>query len=621
MPEAFVECGDRPPMTVRINGSDPTFVLDTENIRAKSLSDLSPELLDLLDVAATVFAADGHFRRGGPTRLHMGQDWRRDFRFRIPVRRQDLWSDPEVNEALCDAVSFLTDDNVSFEFFERPSDLQRQPFLRLDPSGPTFGAEDVILFSGGLDSLAGALDILSESSSSRVVLVTHRSAQKMITPQERLGEYLRERFRDRVLPIHVLARRKNDQAKDTTQRSRTLLFAALGQAIAQTFNAARVNFFENGFVSHNLPLSPQIVGTMATRTTHPLSLEKLRTLIGLVTDNPRPMENRYQWLTKADVVRRISERDAADQIGVAVSCTSVREQTSRHHHCGACSQCFDRRFAVLACGLEAHDPAEQYATDILLGERSTTLSKTMAVEWTRHALNFIEMDERSLMERFGLEIGRIARGHPDQSMKDTAMQTLKMHRRHGKTVLKVFEDAVRRHASELARHELAPTSTLSMHLSCAHPDQPSIAVDPTKPRLIEQPLGDVPEYDLDLDPAQQLRVHFLTYEGNLEVSVEGLGRITGADARVPHALHVIFEEDRLAGLIAEKYRFTPPGKMRDLPISNDAIRASIRRTRKLLATNFMTIHGYPPEGHLLIQNKPTKGYRLDPTIEAVNDSR
>ena len=69
------------------------------------------------------------------------------------------------------------------------------------------------------------------------------------------------------------------------------------------------------------------------------------------------------------------------------------------------------------------------------------------------------------------------------------------------------------------------------------------------------------------------------------------------------------------------FRFTPPGKMRDLPISNNAIRASIRRTRKLLATNFMTIHGYPPEGHLLIQNKPTKGYRLDPTIEAVNDSR
>src|SRR6185369_2169034 len=99
-----------------------------------------------------------------------------------------------------------------------------------------------VLFSGGLDSFAGALELLARTSS-RVVLVTHRSAQKAIPRQVELGKYLDQRFPGRVMHVHVLARFADEEARDSTQRSRTLLFSALGQAVAHAFGAKRVCFF------------------------------------------------------------------------------------------------------------------------------------------------------------------------------------------------------------------------------------------------------------------------------------------------------------------------------------------------------------------------------------------
>jgi hypothetical protein len=171
-----------------------------------------------------------------------------------------------------------------------------QPFLDLDPNGAAFDAKEVILFSGGLESFAGALEALC-TSTNKVILLTHRSAQKAIPRQVELGKYLAQRFPGRVLHIHVKARRVGQEASALSQRSRSFLFAALGQLVTQSFGAERLGFYENGVISHNLPISSQVVGTMATRTTHPLSLLKLNTLMQLLGPRHVPIENRYLWLT------------------------------------------------------------------------------------------------------------------------------------------------------------------------------------------------------------------------------------------------------------------------------------------------------------------------------------
>lgn len=624
MPDATVVVAGQEDLMIRINGATPNFRLETDKIRARALEEIDPVLLDLLEIASTVFAADGKVKRGGDTRVQMGQDWRRHFQFRIPVRRPSFWSRDEVTAALIDAVSFLTDDVVEFDF--HPGDFPdstTMPYLRFDPDGSAFSAEEVIMFSGGLDSFAGALEALSSSPSANVILVTHRSAQKVIPRQEHLGGYLIKRFPGRVLHIQVLARRIDDTGKDQTQRSRSFLFAALGQVIAQTFGGKRVSFYENGVVSHNLPISSQIVGTMATRTTHPLALRKLDRLMQLVGKAPVPTDNRYQWLTKTEVVQRIKQYEGADQIPMAVSCTSVREQSKAHTHCGACSQCLDRRFAILAAGLQDHDFEEDYATEVLFGARESEKSRTMAVEWTRHALSMGDIDPTTLMERFGLETTRILRGHPELGAEQTVEQILKMHRRHFRSVQKVLEAVVRDRAIDIVDHNIPASSLVGLHLARV-PGPAAALPEYRKEPVIETLPDDWPiETDIVLDPDEPLRVgFFLDPEERPVISVEGLCRIIGGDARVPHALKPIFDEDRQMRREAVDYRYAGPTRLEGLEgLSKQAIRASVRRCRNRLNSAFRDVHGVEPDRHLLIQSKSPKGYRLDPTIEIQNRNR
>ena len=100
---------------------------------SKSLPDL---LIDLIEIAAYVYCADQATSRGGEALAAMGSDWRRRFRFVIPVRHPDHWSNPKVLEPLGDALSFLSDDDYTFEFEKATNPVPPGNYLELsDESG------------------------------------------------------------------------------------------------------------------------------------------------------------------------------------------------------------------------------------------------------------------------------------------------------------------------------------------------------------------------------------------------------------------------------------------------------------------------------------------------------
>lgn len=619
MTEAIVMVEGRPdPVHVSVNGQNPTFTVATDPIRAAVMSELEPRLLDLLGIAATVFSLDGTFKRGGHTRPSMGRGWRRHFDISMSVRHPEIWSAPEVCEALENAVGFLTEDTFRFRFHHADPDIVREPFLDLDPTGVAFTADDIILFSGGLDSFAGALEVLS-STSSNAILVTHRSAQKAIPRQVQLGEYLSRRFEGRVLHIHVRACRAGGEADDSSQRSRSFLFAALAQLVASAFGARRISFFENGIISQNLPLTPQIVGSMATRTTHPLALKNLNRLMQAALVDPTPIENRYQWLTKTEVVRRIAENGGEGQIARAVSCTSVREQTTRHTHCGACSQCMDRRFAILAANLEAHDFAEDYLTDVLFGARETDHSRTMALSWTRHCLRLSELDSVRLMDEFGLEISRIILGHDATLAKTVVAQTRDMHHRHSVAIRGALQRIVKERSEDLLAAKLPPTSLLVMLLGQVTSTDIAFPVDPRNASPVAERHEAIDDVDIVPDPDGPLHVAFMEEDGKRLVAIRGLGRLTGRPALIPHALKPVFDEDREDLRAPKDHRYVPGTKLPLLDgMSKDAIRASVHRCRVRLAKDFEAVHGSPPGRDLLIQSRPPRGIRLDPLIQVID---
>jgi hypothetical protein len=185
-----------------VNGPQPSFRLRTERISAAAVRDLDDEVLDLLDVAAAVFYSDSDISRGGATRSDMGTDWHRQLRLTIPVRRPQLWSQTDVLSALTSAVSFLTGDAFEFVFTKAEDTAGVAGFLNLDPSEGVFKADQVIMFSGGLDSFAGALETLA-TTSGKVILVSHQSAPKVATRQRELAHYLTTRFTKTRLSLAV----------------------------------------------------------------------------------------------------------------------------------------------------------------------------------------------------------------------------------------------------------------------------------------------------------------------------------------------------------------------------------------------------------------------------------
>lgn len=374
-----------------INGDSPDFEIATERLSNWSVGDVDGRLLDFLDIAGAVFATDGMVLRGGRSRPHLGAGWSRRLDFEIAVRDPAFWRRAAIRHALTDTIEFLTEDAVTFDFVQDQTPPPKQHYLQFTGSRSNpFAADHVVLFSGGLDSLAGALETLSHETG-RVVLVTHRSAQKNATRQDRLAKALQSHYPGRVSFIPIAATRKGARSRETTQRSRSLLFAVFGYVIARIVGARRLSFFENGVVSQNLPLSPQIIGAMATRTTHPFTLRKFADLLSLIDGKPFQVRNPFQWMIKKEVVEKTRDHDETDLIADIVSCNHVWKRTADQSHCGACSQCLDRRFGILGAGLAEHDPETGYQTPILVGERLDILSKTEALEWTRHALRLIEM--------------------------------------------------------------------------------------------------------------------------------------------------------------------------------------------------------------------------------------
>ncbi|MEM7244618.1 MAG: hypothetical protein AAF533_04705 [Acidobacteriota bacterium] len=335
----------------------------------------------------------------------------------------------------------VTDDRWEFSFRKRKAEQGEQlwlPGVTDAPLTSNQGIDEVMLFSGGLDSLTGAaLELLREKK--RVVLVSHQSATKIAAVQDRLVGDLRERAgEDRVahLGVRVEAGDKKLRA-ERTLRSRSFLFAALAGSVAQLAGLDRVRFYENGVASIALPLSPQLVGSRSARTTHPLSLQGFAELLSLVAGRSIAVENPFEFLTRTEVLQELRTVKADDLISTSVSCAHVHQMSEQHPHCGTCSQCIDRRFSIIAAGLESRERESSYSTRIFRDPISDRLGRTTAIEYVDAADRFASlMTPAAFLSSHGESVRAIQSLVTCRGLDaDSALrQVHELHRRHGEAV-------------------------------------------------------------------------------------------------------------------------------------------------------------------------------------------
>lgn len=439
--------------------ADKSVRLTISDLTDRMWKKLPERVQDLIEIAAIVYAADQSCKRLGGVTLDYGDKWYRTFRFELGVRDAAFWMRKDVQDCLTDTLSFVSEDNYEFVFFH--TTLPEVPeYLEFKSGQPDpEPVERVILFSGGIDSLAGAVDEVLVNKR-RVALVSHKPVRHLAKKQRELVAEIAKRAGDPQLrPVHfpVEANRIGKVGGDATQRTRSFLYAAMAGAVAEYFKLKQILFYENGIVSINLPLCAQEIGGRATRTTHPQTLDGYGRLFTMVMGVPFSVENGLLWETKEDVVRRLHNAGHADMILNTLSCSHTRQFTLQRPQCGHCSQCLSRHVAALGAGLGNDDPATGYRKDVMAGPRKKDADRILAERFVGVALQVEAMTQTSeFHHKFAGELGRV---YPYLGMAPSlgADKLFDLHHRHAEQVGKVMLAAMTEYAEQRRTGQLADT--------------------------------------------------------------------------------------------------------------------------------------------------------------------
>jgi len=306
----------------------------------------SEHAFDLLLLAAMVFAADTRVSRDSESQ----DGWTREFHLYLPVSKPELWQ--SSHNLVAGMLSFLTGDHWRFTFRPRPKDFRQIVTTELQEEFEKFSC--VSLFSGGLDSFIGAIDLLANRQ--RPLLVSHYWDGMTSQHQTVCSAHL-ERFFPKNQPGLLRARVGFDNdlvknvASENTQRSRSFLFFALGTLAASGVPGQTVlHVPENGLISLNVPLDPLRLGALSTRTTHPFFMARFNELLRHLKLSVE-LKNPYRHQTKGEMVAGCREQVFLKKVAKdTMSCsaeTKGRYRGESPRHCGHCVPCLIRRASLL----------------------------------------------------------------------------------------------------------------------------------------------------------------------------------------------------------------------------------------------------------------------------------
>lgn len=311
--EAIFEFGEKPIWTVRGPvGPRP----------------LSERACDLVDLVGAIYRAESQIRnrRTDPAIL---------WTVNAPVRDPEFWQE-EGGDLLASVLGFLNRASWEFTFSKRTA----APDVTMKFSDDT-KIEEIVLFSGGLDSLCGAGSRTRKSKSCRLVSQYHRQGGLQIDLADRLGYAAPVQWR--------LAGRRGREGMNLLRSS---MFLTLAAAVASTYGAKRIFQYENGILALAIPPSGNFI---PTRHAHPETHRRMEILFDRVFEDNFSIHNPFLSLTKREAVKRLEKvlgmREAAALIQKTETCWYVSQPTvankkkNNGQPCGVCTPCIVRATA------------------------------------------------------------------------------------------------------------------------------------------------------------------------------------------------------------------------------------------------------------------------------------
>lgn len=303
---------------------------------------------DMLRLAAAIFAADRATPRG------QNEDLARHIEVEIPVVNLSRFQG--VAAEIESLLHTLSNDYWRLEF----ATMVGQPEGGL---APKLEAGETLLFSGGLDSLAAAIEFGKKVKP--LQLVSHRTKNQPTTKAQ--NELVKLLAADGYNLIHRPCVVSSSDSKPSTfdhdiensQRTRSFVFLVLGALYARRAGHEKLLYLaENGQMAIHLSLTAGRIGALSTHTAHPDVLTQMETILRLLLDYQITIQNPYVYKTKREVVS-IVWHGLRKAVPISTSCWKNSRLAPPATHCGACIPCYVRRIAIEHHGT---DPT-QYAED------------------------------------------------------------------------------------------------------------------------------------------------------------------------------------------------------------------------------------------------------------------
>lgn len=378
--------------------SQQEYKLDASGLHSKYGHLLPTIIQDLLEITAQITVADRSTKR--PRSERRGHQelrgWVRSFDLELSVRNPHLWSKRGVREIVEQLLVWLSEDEWKLEYRQLQNPTTEQLPLFSDEQN----TDRVVLYSGGLDSLAGTITFLEDNPHVGVVLLSAVNDSLMGLLNRQVQEFQTQYpADDRVQFGRVSFERKapNYSKEEETQRTRAFRFLAFSAAEAIAHGASEIVVCENGVGALNLPLNYRQLGAQHTRATHPKTLRLMTKLMGEIGFPQVRFTAPYLLRTKGELCKALRAPGLEQLMLQTVSCDSfpLRVKTPTPGlaaQCGVCTSCVLRRQSLYAAGVNNPLENSRYTRDIF---RSPKPEERSVIEPLLMMLDQVTLIERA----------------------------------------------------------------------------------------------------------------------------------------------------------------------------------------------------------------------------------
>lgn len=341
--------------------------------------------IDFAAFAFSVVAADKLIPRA-----ESPDGWTRMIDMTIIISEPEKWR--ALRDKLEKMLRFLTGDFwiLTFQQAETPA---------IQPTYKPLERENdcVCLLSGGMDSLVGAIDLLSENRNPLFVSqILRGDSQRQQNFANRFGQHNHCQW--------SVGRLKGVEGSTRARSIAFFAFALLAASATSSPNGIReIVVPENGFISLNVPLDSNRIGSLSTKTTHPVYMSLLQEIwdaLGIGAKLILP----YKYKTKGEVLKECKDKQILEElIFQSNSCGKFQRHGLRH--CGVCVPCLVRRAAFLEAGFTDTTLTGYHYDDISNSNSKDLMAVALAVKqvevlginkYVKANLSFASPNERNL---------------------------------------------------------------------------------------------------------------------------------------------------------------------------------------------------------------------------------